>query len=57
MFARLLARVAALAGWRALLAAFALGALGALALPPVHAVPVLLVSLPGLLMLLGAAAM
>ncbi len=55
MFTRFLDRVAGLAGWRALLAAFALGALAALALPPVHAVPVLLVSLPGLLALLGAA--
>jgi apolipoprotein N-acyltransferase len=34
--------------WRALATAFGLGALAALALPPVHAVPVLLVSLPGL---------
>lgn len=40
---------------RALLAAFALGLASALALPPVHAVPVLLLSIPGLLVLAGAA--
>ncbi|HEV7264083.1 MAG TPA: apolipoprotein N-acyltransferase [Falsiroseomonas sp.] len=34
--------------WRALLNAFALGAVAALALPPVHLVPVLLLALPGL---------
>ena len=55
VFTRILDRIAGLAGWRALLAAFALGALAALALPPVHAVPVLLLSVPGLLALLGAA--
>ena len=55
MFTRILDRIAGLAGWRALLAAFALGALATLALPPVHAVPVLLLSIPGLLALLGAA--
>ncbi len=46
-------RLASLSGWRALLAAALLGLLGALALPPVHAVPVLLLSIPGLLALLG----
>lgn len=56
MFTRVLDRLGGLAGWRALLAAFALGAAGALALPPVHAVPVLLLSFPGLLALLGGAA-
>lgn len=35
--------------------AFGLGLLAALALPPVHAVPVLLVSIPGLLLLVGRA--
>src|SRR5690606_36650108 len=35
--------------------AFGLGILSALALPPVHAVPVLLVTIPGLLAMLGAA--
>ncbi|WP_424135275.1 apolipoprotein N-acyltransferase [Roseomonas chloroacetimidivorans] len=42
-------------GWRALAAAFGLGALSALAMPPVHAIPVLLIALPGLLLLLGRA--
>ncbi len=50
---RPLARLGALRGWRALCTAFLLGALGALAMPPVHAVPVLLVSIPGLLVLIG----
>lgn len=50
-----LARLAALRGWRAALAAVLLGAAAALALPPVHAVPVLLLSVPGLLAMLGAA--
>ncbi len=50
-----MARLAALAGWRADCAALALGALSAAALPPVHAVPVLLVSVPGLLALIGGA--
>ncbi|MES2710152.1 MAG: apolipoprotein N-acyltransferase [Pseudomonadota bacterium] len=36
--------------------AFGLGLLAALALPPVHAVPVLLVSIPGLLILIGRSA-
>ncbi|MBR0657592.1 apolipoprotein N-acyltransferase [Plastoroseomonas arctica] len=35
--------------------AFGLGLLAALALPPVHAVPVLLISIPGLLILIGRA--
>lgn len=42
-------------GWRADLAALALGALAAAALPPVHALPVLLLAFPGLLLLLAAA--
>ncbi|WP_135469028.1 apolipoprotein N-acyltransferase [Crenalkalicoccus roseus] len=54
-FGRLLDRLAALQGRRALLASFLLGLAAALALPPVHAVPVLLLSFPGLLALLGAA--
>jgi apolipoprotein N-acyltransferase len=41
-------------GWRALATAFGLGLLAALALPPVHAVPVLLIAIPGLLVMLGA---
>ncbi|MDW8398442.1 MAG: apolipoprotein N-acyltransferase, partial [Acetobacteraceae bacterium] len=39
-------------GWRAWATALGLGALGAAALPPVHAVPVLLLVVPGLLLLL-----
>src|SRR3954469_11382310 len=39
---------------RQLLAALGLGLLSALALPPVHAVPVLLLAIPGLLVLAGA---
>ena len=45
--------LAGLAGWRRLLAAFLLGALSALAFAPVHALPVLLLSYPGLYWLLG----
>jgi apolipoprotein N-acyltransferase len=44
-----------LSGHRALLAAFGLGALAALALPPLHMVPVLLLAVPGLLALLDGA--
>ena len=43
------ARPLAVEGWRGLAMAFALGAVSALALPPVHLVPVLLLTLPGLL--------
>nr|WP_245215489.1 apolipoprotein N-acyltransferase [Pararoseomonas baculiformis] len=43
------------AGWRALVTAFGLGGLAALAMPPIHAIPVLLIALPGLLLLLGKA--
>ncbi len=44
-----------LVGWRAGLAAFGLGALSAAALPPIHAIPVLLLAVPGLLLLIGGA--
>ena len=47
--------LARLSGWRADVAALLLGALSAAALPPVHAIPVLLVAVPGLLALIGAA--
>ena len=40
-------------GWRRDLAAASLGALATAALPPVHAVPVLLLVVPGLLALLA----
>ena len=50
-----LSRLAALTGWRAHAAAVALGLLSALALPPLHVLPVLLLVVPGLLALIGAA--
>ncbi len=43
-----------LPGWRAYAASGGLGALAALALPPIFVLPALLVSLPGLLALIGA---
>lgn len=49
------ARLGRLGGMRADGAAFVLGAAGALALPPLHVVPVLLVVVPGLLALIDAA--
>lgn len=49
-----LARLKALAS-RPLPSAIGLGALSALALPPVHAVPILLIAFPALLALIGAA--
>lgn len=55
MVSRFLLRVAALRGLRADMAALGFGALSAAALPPVHAIPVLLVSVPGLLALLDGA--
>ena len=55
MLSRLQSRLAALRGLRADLAALGLGALAAAALPPFHAIPMLLVSVPGLLVLLDAA--
>jgi apolipoprotein N-acyltransferase len=55
MLTRAVDRIAALRGWRRWLAAFLLGAGSALALPPLCAVPLLLVSIPGLLLLIGSA--
>ncbi|HXA24248.1 MAG TPA: apolipoprotein N-acyltransferase [Acetobacteraceae bacterium] len=55
MLSRPHSHLAALRGLRADLAALSLGALAAAALPPVHAIPVLLVSVPGLLALLDGA--
>jgi apolipoprotein N-acyltransferase len=52
MLLRLQLCLAALRGLRADLAACSLGALAAAALPPFHAIPVLLISVPGLLILL-----
>ena len=54
MPSRLQLRLAALRGLRADLAALAFGCLAAAALPPFHLIPVLLVSVPGLLTLLDA---
>ncbi|MBV9782497.1 MAG: apolipoprotein N-acyltransferase [Acidisphaera sp.] len=55
MVSRLLQRLEACRGWRAGLAAAALGALAAAALPPLFALPVLLIAVPGLLALLAGA--
>jgi apolipoprotein N-acyltransferase len=55
VFFPLFDRLSALPWRRQLLVAFGLGLLSALALPPVHAVPVLLVSIPGLVALAAAA--
>lgn len=54
MFSRFLLWLGRLRGGQAALAAAALGALAAAALPPVHALPVLLLAVPGLLALLAA---
>lgn len=51
----MLARLHALYGWRANLAAFGLGVLAALALPPLFVLPVLFIAFPGLLGLLDGA--
>jgi len=55
VFKRFLDNPARLSFRRALLAAFGLGLVSALALPPLHAVPVLLLGFPGLLALAAAA--
>jgi len=55
ILARFLTRLATLRGLRADLCALGLGALAALALPPLYALPVLLVSFPALLTLIDAA--
>ncbi len=52
---RLASRLAALAGWRADLAGVLAGAISALALPPLHVVPVLLIGIPALLCLIQGA--
>ena len=52
---RLIRHLESRAGWRALVTAFGLGGLAALAMPPVHAIPLLLLALPGLLVLLNRA--
>lgn len=53
--AALAARVGALTGWRRRGLALLLGALAALALPPVHAVPILVVAFTGLVWLMDGA--
>jgi apolipoprotein N-acyltransferase len=50
-----MAHIASRRGWRGFATALGLGAVSAAALPPVHAVPVLLFAIPGLLALIGAA--
>lgn len=55
MWDRFLGHLASRPGWRFWVTVIGLGALAALALPPVHAVPVLLVAIPGLLAMLGTA--
>ena len=52
----LFARLAALTGWRADATMVGAGALSALALPPLHAIPLLLIAIPALLAALGATA-
>ncbi len=54
MLLHLQSRLATLRGLRADLAALGLGALAAAALPPFHVIPELLISIPGLLILLDA---
>ncbi len=54
MIKTFLARLSALRGWRAAAASCGLGVLSAAALPPVHAIPVLLLCVPGLLALIGS---
>ncbi len=51
----ILTKLRALSGWRAYLAAAGLGALAALALPPLTLLPVLAISIPGLLALIEGA--
>jgi apolipoprotein N-acyltransferase len=53
--AGLAARVAALTGWRANLAALLAGLVSALALPPLHILPALLIGIPALLCLIHSA--
>jgi apolipoprotein N-acyltransferase len=51
---RIAAQLRSRSGWRAGATAFGLGALGALAFAPVHALPVLWLAIPGLLLMAGA---
>lgn len=54
MLARIVRHLQTRRGWRAGATSLGLGALGALALPPLHFVPVLLLALPGLMVLIAA---
>ncbi len=54
MLARFVAHLESRRGWRAPVTAAGFGALAALALPPVHLVPVLAVALPALLILVAS---
>lgn len=54
MFRNIVRHLQSRRGWRAGATALGLGALAALALPPLHVVPVLLLALPGLLVLVAA---
>ncbi len=56
MFARIARHLQTRRGWRAGATSLGLGALAALALPPLHFVPVLLFALPGLMVLIAARA-
>jgi apolipoprotein N-acyltransferase len=56
LVARLIERFDGLRGWRADLVSLLGGTVSALALPPVHAVPVLLLTIPALLRQIGLAA-
>ena len=55
MLVRARATLAGLGGWRRWAAAAGLGAVTALALPPLYAAPLLLLTIPGLLILIGSA--
>lgn len=56
MFARIVRHLEARHGWRAGATALGLGAIAALALPPLHLVPLLLLALPGLMVLVASRA-
>ena len=52
IIARLSLGISALGGWRRMLAAFTAGSLSVLALPPVHFLPILFLTLPLLVWLI-----
>jgi len=55
MFHRFLTGLESLPGWRADVSACGLGAISAVALPPLHVIPILLLTVPGLMAQIGAA--